>query len=156
MSGKQPMQLPADIDPNWKIGIVASQWHRDILQPMIDVAVQTLTDAGLYQNNIALYDAPGSFEIPLIGAALMDQVDALIGLGIVLQGETMHAQNIMQSASQSMMELQVAHKKPFVFEILHVLNLSQARDRGEGPYNKGFEAARSVLISLAELRKIRV
>jgi len=156
MSDEQPMQLPTNIDANWKIGIIAAQWHRDILQPMIDIAVKTLTDAGIDAANISLYDAPGSFEIPLIGAALIEQKDALIGFGIVLQGETMHAQNIMQSASQAMMELQVVHKKPFAFEILHVLTLNQARERAAGPHNKGFEAARAVLISLMELNKIGV
>lgn len=155
MSGSQPLQLPAAIDPSWKIGIIASQWHRDIIQQMVDVAQQTFIHAGIHAENILLYDAPGSFEIPLIGAELIGHVDAVIGLGIVLQGETMHAQNIMQSTSQAIMELQIAHKKPFAFEILHVLSLAQARERAEGQYNKGFEAARAVLFSLTELKRIR-
>lgn len=149
------MEMPAVIDPTWKIGIVAAQWHRNILQPMIDVAKQTLIDAGIDPANILIYDAPGSFEIPLIGAELIDHVDAVMGFGIVLQGETMHAQNIMESSSQAIMQLQIDYKKPFAFEILHVLTLDQARERAEGPYNKGFEAARAVLFSLAELKRIR-
>lgn len=155
MSGLQPLYLPANINPSWKIGIIAAQWHRDILQPMIDVAKQTCIDAGISAENIAVYDAPGSYEVPLIGAALIDSVDALIGFGIVLQGETMHAQNIMQSTTQAMMDLQVAHQKPFAFEILHVHTIEQAMKRAEGPHNKGFEAARAVLFSLAELRRLR-
>jgi 6,7-dimethyl-8-ribityllumazine synthase len=154
MSGQQPLDLPANIDPTWTIGIVAAQWHRDILQPMIDVAIQTFVDAGLKRENILVHDAPGSFEIPLVGAALIGKVDGLIGLGILLQGETGHAELIAQSVTQAMMELQITHKKPFAFEILHVNTLDQAQARAEGPHNKGFEAARSVLISLAELRKI--
>ena len=154
MSGQQPLALPATIDPTWKVGIVAAQWHRDLLQPMIDVAVHTLVDAGLNANYVTVHDAPGSFEIPLIGAALMDDVDALIGFGILLQGETGHAELIAQSVTQAMMQLQVTHKKPFAFEILHVQSLDQAKARAEGPHNKGFEAARSVLISLAALKRI--
>lgn len=149
------MQLPANIDPNWKIAIIAAQWHRNILQLMVDVAKQTLINAGINPQNVTVYDAPGSFEVPLIGAELMDRVDAVMGFGIVLQGETMHAQNIMESSSQAIMQLQIQHKKPFAFEILHVLTLDQARERAEGPYNKGFEAARAVLFSLAELQRIR-
>lgn len=151
MSGEQPLDLPASINPDWKIGIVAAQWHRDVLQPMIDVAVQTFVDAGLKRENIVVHDAAGSFEIPLIGAALIDHVDALIGFGILLQGETGHAELIAQSVTQAIMDLQVQHKKPFAFEILHVQSLDQARARAEGPHNKGFEAARSVLQSLATL-----
>jgi 6,7-dimethyl-8-ribityllumazine synthase len=156
MSGQQPIDLPADIDPTWKIGIVAAQWHREILQPMIDVAVQTFIDAGLDRQNITVHDAAGSFEVPLIGAALIKKVDALIGFGILLQGETGHAELIAQSVTQAMMQLQLEHKKPFAFEILHVQSLDQAQQRAEGPHNKGFEAARSVLFSLAGLKKIGV
>lgn len=149
------MDMPAVIDPTWKVAIVAAQWHRNILQPMVDVAKQTLIDAGINPENIQLYDAPGSFEVPLIGSELIDRVDAVMGFGIVLQGETMHAQNIMESSSQAIMHLQISKRKPFAFEILHVLTLDQARERAEGPYNKGFEAARAVLFSLAELKRIR-
>lgn len=154
MSNLQPLEIPTTVNPSWKIGIVAAQWHRDILQPMIDVAVHTLEHAGIPREHIAVHDAPGSFEVPLIGASLIPHVDALIGFGIVLQGETMHAQNIMQSASQAIMDLQLTHQKPFAFEILHVLTLAQARARSEGPHNKGFEAARAILCSLVELEKI--
>jgi 6,7-dimethyl-8-ribityllumazine synthase len=155
MSGIIPTDLPADIDPSWKIGIVAARWHRDILDPMIERAQQTFLDAGIAAANIRMHDAPGSFEVPLIGAALMEHVDALIGFGIVLQGETLHAQLISQTTTQAIMNLQVQHKKPFAFEILHVLDIEQAKARAEGPHNKGFEAARAVLFSLAELKRIQ-
>lgn len=154
MKGHNPTDLPARVDPTWLIGIVASQWHRDILQPMIDVAIQTFVDAGIPEAHVTVHDAPGSFEVPLIGAALIEKVDALIGFGIVLQGETMHAQNIMQSTTHAMMDLQVRHKKPFAFEILHVLNIEQAKARASGPHNKGFEAARAVLHALTTLKTI--
>lgn len=154
MSGQSPTDLPAHINPAWKIGIVASLWHRDILNKMIESAQNTLQDAGIPADNITVHDAPGSFEVPLIGAALIGKVDALIGFGIVLQGETMHAENIMQSTTQAIMDLQVKHKKPFAFEILHVLNIEQAHARAEGLHNKGFEAARAVLCALTALQRI--
>ncbi len=154
MSGNSPTGLPLSVDATWRIGIVASLWHRDILDPMIEVAKKTFMDAGIPAPNITVHDAPGSFEVPLIGAALIENVDALIGLGIVLQGETMHAQNIMQSTTQAIMDLQVAHKKPFAFEILHVHTLEQAQARAEGPHNKGFEAARAVLMALVTLKSL--
>jgi len=154
MKGHDPKDLPTETDASWTIGIVASLWHRDIIDPMIEVARKTFVEAGIPAENICVHDAPGSFEVPLIGAALIEKVDALIGFGIVLQGETMHAQNIMQSTTQAIMNLQVAHKKPFAFEILHVLNLEQAKARAEGPHNKGFEAARAVLVALATLKSL--
>lgn len=152
MSKIQPLDLPANVNPSWRVGIIASLWHRDIMNPMIERAKATLIEAGLKPENIQVFDAPGSFEVPLIGAALMKKFDALMGFGIVLQGATMHAQLIAQTTTQAMMDLQVAHQKPFAFEILHVQSLDDAKARAEGPHNKGFEAARAVLVSLAILR----
>ncbi len=155
MSGHAPSDLPANIDASWKIGIITSMWHRDVLDAMVDTARKTLIDAGINPSNIRLHDAPGSFEVPLIGSALIEHVDALIGFGIILQGETKHAEALATTTAQAMMNLQVQYKKPFAFEILHVMNIEQAKERAAGPHNKGFEAARAVLWSLAELQKIR-
>lgn len=154
MSGVIPTDLPADVDASWKVAIIASLWHREMLDPMIESARKTLIDAGLKDAHVTVHDAPGSFEVPLIGSALMGNVDALIGFGIVLQGETLHAQLLSQATAQAMMDLQVHHKKPFAFEILHVLDIEQAKARAEGPHNKGFEAARAVVLSLAALKRI--
>lgn len=154
MNGYTPQDLPARTDPTWTIAVVASQWHREILQPMIDCAIDTLVAAGIPATNISLHDAPGSFEVPLIGSMLIEKVDAVIGLGIVLQGETHHAEAIVSACASAMMDLQVRHKKPFAFEILHVHTLEQARQRAEGPKNKGFEAACAVLHALATLHEI--
>lgn len=155
MSKIIPTDLPAEADTSWTVAIVSSLWHRDILDPMIERAKETLLGAGLRPENVTVHDAPGSFEVPLIGAALLEKVDAVIGFGIILQGDTLHAQLIAQTTAQAMMDLQVRHKKPFAFEILHVHDLADARARAEGPHNKGFEAARAVLLSLAELSRIR-
>ncbi len=154
MTKHTPLQLPADINPSWNIAIVAAQWHRDILQPMIEGAQKTLEDAGIPSSHISIHDAAGSFEIPLIGSALIEKVDAIIGLGIVLQGETGHAEAIVTTTAQAMMDLQIKHGKPFAFEILHVTDLDTARARATGDQNKGFEAARAVLWSLSSLQKI--
>lgn len=155
MSGHAPTDVPANINQSWKIGIITSMWHRDILDAMVDTAKQTLIDSGISPSNISFHDAPGSFEVPLIGSALMEHVDALIGFGIILQGETKHAEALAATTAQAMMDLQVRHKKPFAFEILHVMNIEQAKERAIGPHNKGFEAARAVLWSLSELHRIQ-
>jgi 6,7-dimethyl-8-ribityllumazine synthase len=155
MKHTAPTDLPANVDASWKIGIISSMWHRDILDAMIEQAQQTFMAAGIDAANITIHDAPGSFEVPLIGAALIDHVDALIGFGIILQGETKHAEALASTTAQAMMNLQVQHKKPFAFEILHVMNIEQAKERAAGPHNKGFEAARAVLWSLSELHNIQ-
>lgn len=119
---------------------------------MVESAKIALTKAGIPEKNISLYGVPGSFEIPLIGAAIAEsqKADALIGLGIIVQGETKHADLLAQSVAHGMMDIQVKYRIPFAFEVLYVDSIAQARARGE----KGKEAAEAVLQSLAEIKAI--
>lgn len=149
--------LPSYIDPRWKIGIVASTYHKEHIDAMAEGARELLVEAGVKPENVFLYGAPGSFEIPVIGSALAKagKVDALMGFGIIVQGETHHARLLAESVTQAMMDIQVLYAMPFAYEVLYVNELSQAIDRTKGQYNKGREAAYAVLHSLAELHRIR-
>lgn len=149
--------MPEQINPAWRIGIVASTYHGEIIDRLVDGARAVLGEAGIPEDQVYLHRAPGSFEVPLIGAALADSgaVDALVGFGIILQGETHHARLLAESVTFAMMDIQVRFRLPFAFEILYVDDLTQARERTEGTANKGREAAYAVLHALAELQKIR-
>ncbi|MCF7845079.1 MAG: 6,7-dimethyl-8-ribityllumazine synthase [Kiritimatiellales bacterium] len=148
------VELIKDINPEWRIGIVHSSFYKEDVQKMIDSAKKTLIDLGIKEQGISEHLATGSFEIPLIGSALADNddVDALIGFGIVVQGETGHAEIIVEQAAKGMMDVQIRYKVPFAFEILHVQSLKDAQVRCE---SKGQSAANAVLHSLAQLRLLR-
>ena len=122
---------------------------------MVEAAKTTLIKEEISEANITLHPVLGSFEIPLIGAVLAEagQVDALIGLGVVLQGETPHAQYIVGEVARAIMDIQLKYKTPFAFEILHVDSLEQAKARVTGEGSAGEEAAQAVLHSLAELKR---
>ncbi len=124
---------------------------------MVEAAKTTLIKEGISEANITLHPVLGSFEIPLIGAVLAEagQVDALIGLGVVLQGETPHAQYIVGEVTRAIMDIQLKYKTPFAFEILHVDSLEQAKARVTGEGSAGEEAAQAVLHSLAELKRLQ-
>ena len=140
------------IDPNWRIAIIHATYYKEEIAALVESASSALKKAGIPEKNIALYEVHGSFEIPLIGAALADAkaADALIGLGIIVQGQTRHADLLAESVAHGMMNIQVRYRIPFAFEVLYVDSLTQAKARGD----KGGEAARAVLRSLAEIRKI--
>ena len=122
------------------------------MQALVASARSGLLDAGIPAGNIAVYHAAGSFEVPLIGAELAEQkaVDALIGLGIIVQGETDHARLLSEQAARGIMDVQLRYRIPFAFEILTVPNISLARER----LDKGAEAAVAVLYSLFTLQQI--
>lgn len=141
-----------DVDTSWRIGIVAAAYYKEETEAIVASAKEALIEAGISEKNISEWSAPGSFEIPLIGECLAesDEVDALIGIGIIVQGETKHADLIAAESARGIMDVQLRHKIPFAFEILWVHTLEEARERA----GKGKEAAIAVLHSLAEKARI--
>ncbi len=144
-------------NPEWRVGIVASSFYKREIDGLVKGAIDTLVKAGIPKKNVKVYPVAGSFEVPLIGEALAfhETVDALIGFGIIVQGETKHADLLAQESARAIMDVQLTYQIPFAFEILWVENLAQATARSIGKGNKGEEAARAVLDSLAVLAKIK-
>jgi 6,7-dimethyl-8-ribityllumazine synthase len=127
-----------------RFGIVVSEWNFQITSALAEGAVRTLKKHGVRDEDIMVKYVPGSFELPL-GAqyfAEMENVDAVILLGCVIQGETRHFDFICQGVTQGTVELNLKYNKPFIFGILTTENEQQALDRSGGKHgNKGDEAA---------------
>ncbi len=122
------------------------------MDALIASAEEALTEAGIDPKNIAVHSAAGSFEVPLLGAAIAEAnaADALIGLGIIVEGDTHHADLLAREAARGIMDVQLQYRLPFAFEILYVDSLALAQKR----LDKGREAAIAVLQSLNALRQI--
>jgi 6,7-dimethyl-8-ribityllumazine synthase len=152
-----PSSLPPRVSSSWRIGIVHSSYYPEEVGALVREAERVLREAGIARGNVRVFPVAGSFEIPMMGAALLEEeeVDALIGLGIIVRGETHHADLIAEAVSRGIMEIQVRHGVPFAFEVLYVDDLAQAQERCRGAGNRGGEAARAVLHSLAQLATIR-
>jgi 6,7-dimethyl-8-ribityllumazine synthase len=133
-------------DPSWRIGIVYSSFYQEIISVMREGAVQELLKSGIQESYITQYEVPGSFEIPLVGRnlAAKKSVDALIALGVVVQGQTHHAELIAEQSARGIMDVQLQYGIPFAMEILFVDDLETARDRTD----KGVVAAKTVLHTL--------
>ena len=127
-----------------RIGIVVSQWNHDITSKLFEGAEKTLSDFGCRAENIMIRNVPGSYEL-IAGAMFLaeyEDVDAVICLGCVIQGETRHFEFICQSVAQGLMDLTIKYGRPFIFGVLTTDNHSQAVDRAGGKHgNKGVEAA---------------
>lgn len=129
---------------NMKFGIVVAEWNINITGALATGAVNTLKKHGALDENILVKYVPGSFELPLGGQyfAEMENVDAVILLGCVIQGETRHFDFICEGVTQGTIELNLKYNKPFVFGVLTTENEQQALDRAGGIHgNKGDEAA---------------
>ena len=127
-----------------KFGIVVSEWNHEITEALLDGAVNTLMNHQVPEEQIIIKYVPGSFELP-VGAQFMAeylQVDAVICLGCVIQGETRHFDYICQGVTQGITDLGLKYNKPFIFGVLTTNNQEQARARAGGKHgNKGDEAA---------------
>lgn len=130
------------------IAIVVSRWNNEITDALLEGAKRTLLGAGVEESNISVSYVPGSFELPL-GAqmAIRNQdVDAVICLGCVIQGETRHFDFICDAVANGIMSLGLQYHLPVIFGVLTPNNQQQAADRAGGKLgNKGEEAAVTVL-----------
>ncbi len=129
---------------NMRFGVVVAEWNSEITFALAKGAVNTLKKHGATHENILVKYVPGSFELPLGGQyfAEMENVDAIILLGCVIQGETRHFDFICQGVAQGTTDLNLKYNKPFIFGLLTTENQQQALDRSGGKHgNKGDEAA---------------
>jgi 6,7-dimethyl-8-ribityllumazine synthase len=142
LSGYDPASVPDA--GKMRFGIVVSDWNHDITHALLEGATKTLKKHGATDNNIVIKHVPGSFELTL-GAqffAEYDDLDAIICLGCIIQGETPHFTYICQSVTYGITKLNLEYNIPFIFGVLTTLNYEQARDRAGGKHgNKGDEAA---------------
>lgn len=134
------------------IAIVVSEWNDEITEALYEGAVEVLLKHGISKSKIIRTNVPGSFELTL-GAqwqAMKAEIDAVITLGCVIQGETRHFDFICQAVATGITEVNIKYGKPVIFGVLTTDNKEQAFDRAGGKHgNKGDEAAITALKMLA-------
>jgi 6,7-dimethyl-8-ribityllumazine synthase len=153
LSDYDPARVPSAGE--MRFGIVVSEWNSEITMALLDGAIKTLKKHEVSDRNILVKHVPGSFELPL-GAQFIaeyDDVDAIICLGCVIQGETPHFTYICQGVTQGITQLNLEYNIPFIFGVLTTSNRQQALDRAGGKHgNKGSEAAVAA-IKMASLQR---
>ncbi len=130
---------------NFRFGIVVSEWNQNITFALQKGAIDTLLDCGALKENIKTYYVPGSFEL-IFGAKKLLQEDkslhAVIVIGSVIKGETMHFDFVCQGVTQGIKDLNVLYDVPTIFCLLTDNNMQQSIERSGGKHgNKGIEAA---------------
>ncbi|NIK74889.1 6,7-dimethyl-8-ribityllumazine synthase [Thermonema lapsum] len=127
-----------------RFAIVVAEWNEQVTSKLLEGAYQTLCKHGAKEENIVVKSVPGSYELSL-GAQWMAQrpdIDAVICLGCIIQGETRHFDFIAQAVAIGLTEVSLKWNKPVVFGVLTPDTLQQALDRAGGKHgNKGDEAA---------------
>ncbi|RUA31622.1 MAG: 6,7-dimethyl-8-ribityllumazine synthase [Bacteroidetes bacterium] len=131
-----------------KFAIVVSEWNEEVTESLYNGAFETLLENGIPKENIQKHYVPGSFELSL-GAQWMAErkdIDAVICLGCVIQGETKHFDFICDAVAHGITNVSLKYNKPVIFGVLTPNTQQQALDRAGGKHgNKGDEAAFTAL-----------
>jgi 6,7-dimethyl-8-ribityllumazine synthase len=139
---------------NKKIAIVVAEWNEDITEVLYEGAYHALVSLGMKKSNIIRKNVPGSFELPLAAQWMAEKknIDGVICIGCVIQGDTPHFDYICQAVAYGVMKLNLKSGKPIIFGVLTTLDKKQALERAGGKLgNKGEEAAVTV-VKMLEIR----
>ncbi len=135
-----------------RYAIIASQYNAEFVDSMLKAAREELATAGASQ--VRVFRVPGAYEVPLAAKTLATGAtppSAIICLGVILRGETVHAAHIGEAVSRALMEIQLDHQVPVIHEVLLLENQEQARVRCLSlEHNRGREAAQTA-IAMARL-----
>ncbi|HEX3620435.1 MAG TPA: 6,7-dimethyl-8-ribityllumazine synthase [Candidatus Udaeobacter sp.] len=127
--------------------IVASRFNDQYVQGLVDHVTEELRVLAP-EATISVHRVPGAFEIPVVVQefAAQNKADAIIACGVILQGETNHAQNLSRSVTGALQRIAVEHGVPVINVVLSFDNEDQARARClENRINRGAEAARAAV-----------
>lgn len=156
LSAYTPDEIPSG--KGMKIGIVCAEWNPEITFALRDGAHDTLLRHGVQEEDVFHSTVPGTFELTSGAQFFLEytEVDAVIILGCVIQGETRHFDFICQGVTQGAIQLTTEYITPVIFGVLTTQTQEQAKDRAGGKHgNKGVEAAVTALKMIDLQRKMK-
>ncbi|MFV8360338.1 6,7-dimethyl-8-ribityllumazine synthase [Flavobacterium sp. LS1P3] len=140
---------------DFRFGIVVSEWNDSITEGLYRGAIEALLENQVPAQHIIRWNVPGSFEL-IYGSKKMLQtqnVDAVIAIGCVIQGQTKHFDFVCEGVTQGIKDLNVQTDIPVIFCVLTDNTMQQSIDRSGGIHgNKGTEAAIAA-IKMAYIRQ---
>ncbi len=125
------------------VAIVAARFNGEIVNQLLESALEELDEAGVRRDAITIMPVPGAFELPLAAMALAKtrRFACVVALGCVVRGETPHFEFIASEAASGLQLAALETGVPVAFGVLTVETIEQAEAR----VSKGAEAVRTAL-----------
>jgi 6,7-dimethyl-8-ribityllumazine synthase len=149
-----------DLEPidchDLRVAVVAASWHTQVMDGLLAGAQRALDDFKIEAPVVVR--VPGTFELPVVAAALASSYDAVIALGVVIRGGTPHFDYVCNAATDGLTRVAIDSQTPVGFGVLTCDDEQQALDRAglEGSKeDKGYEATSAALQTAHTLRKLR-
>lgn len=138
-----------------RFAIVAGRYNQRYADEMVTRANRALRTAGAKQKDVTVIRVPGAFEVPVVVSRLAagGNYDAIIALGVIIRGETAHADLIGRAVTEALAQIALRDNVPVIHEVLLLENEQQAHVRCLEPkHNRGTEAALTA-IEMAHLMR---
>ena len=147
MSGAGAPKLNIDAS-DLQVAIVVTSWHTNITDGLLAGAERALKAAG--NETYEIWRVPGAFELPLAAQKAIEAgADAVVALGVVIQGDTPHFDYVCSAATEGLTRVQLDYGVPIGFGLLTVTTEQQALDRAGLPdsrEDKGVEAVEAAVM----------
>lgn len=145
-AGRQVPELNGD---GLRIGLICGRFNDSITMRLLDGALRGLEACGVDAGNVAVEWVPGAFEVPFAARAMVlsDRIDAVVGLGCVIRGETTHYDFVAGECARGLLDVGLSTGAPVIFGVLTTENMEQALARSEssGGHNVGEDGARTAV-----------
>ncbi|MFH1833173.1 MAG: 6,7-dimethyl-8-ribityllumazine synthase [Candidatus Levyibacteriota bacterium] len=139
-----------------KIALVLSNYYPEVVKGMEDSCIDYLVKSGVKKENINVFYAPGSWELPIIAkhAVKTKKYDAIGAFGVIVKGDTYHFDLVSSECARGLMDIALEFETPVINEVLAVCDIKDAKKRAFGENSKGIEAAIAILESILSLKKV--
>ena len=141
----------------YRFAIVVSRFNEEITEGLLRGAREMLAEAAVRDEDVTIVRVPGAFEIPIAALRLAESgtCDAVICLGCLIKGDTMHFEYIAEATSHGIADAAAATGLPIAFGVLTTMTEEQAVERAAaGPGNKGREAAAAAVEMATLFRRL--
>jgi 6,7-dimethyl-8-ribityllumazine synthase len=131
-----------------RFAIAVARFNELVTRKLLEGALAALDAHGVAVDDVDVVWLPGAFELPLVARRLAGSrtYDAVICLGCVIRGETVHFEHVGGEAAAGIREAAQTTGVPVTFGVLTTETLEQALDRAGGKHgNKGWDAATAAI-----------